>query len=368
VSSDSSPADLAAALRSHLANPSAAPSVELIQALARAAQLPDTTASSAAFPALPQQAASQPSSSMAACVGPTAPGADNSQNGSVGAASMSAVEGKSDTLIAAVPQAKPSEEIHSSSTAPTTATSTGAQGKTGTSGEQQAANDKDVLTAPPYAVTVDPYGGGSSADAASGSTVNDVSAKSAPVAPAAQLPPWSRNRRISASVTASLAASADDRGRLACKEKTGSVEGSGGLAGAASTIAPQPQMDHSSGSTATSLNGDSGSLQAHKAETPAPAPAAPEVAPPKPSAEAPALLSTEGLASVAAQSGPNELGMISIPLPQSARAAAGPVQCTYRYEIRPGEDAELCFRNIRRRIEVELGDGCTVQMSLHLVK
>lgn len=63
-----------------------------------------------------------------------------------------------------------------------------------------------------------------------------------------------------------------------------------------------------------------------------------------------------------------ELMSMPCPLPPMARAATGPLQCSYRYELGPGDDTELCFRNIRRRIEVELGDGCTLQMCLHLVR
>merc|ERR1712100_704773 len=34
----------------------------------------------------------------------------------------------------------------------------------------------------------------------------------------------------------------------------------------------------------------------------------------------------------------------------------------YRYSLGPGADVDGCFRNVRRRIEVELEDGLTVQM------
>lgn len=36
----------------------------------------------------------------------------------------------------------------------------------------------------------------------------------------------------------------------------------------------------------------------------------------------------------------------------------------YRYSLGPGADIDGCFRNVRRRIEVELEDGLTVQMCL----
>eukprot|EP00933_Yihiella_yeosuensis_P073445 TRINITY_DN82140_c0_g1_i1.p1 TRINITY_DN82140_c0_g1~~TRINITY_DN82140_c0_g1_i1.p1 ORF type:complete len:328 (+),score=111.20 TRINITY_DN82140_c0_g1_i1:72-1055(+) len=55
-------------------------------------------------------------------------------------------------------------------------------------------------------------------------------------------------------------------------------------------------------------------------------------------------------------------------LPLAARAAAGPSKGAFRYEVAPGDDVEACFRNIRRRIEVEMGDGCSVQMSLQMVR
>lgn len=75
-----------------------------------------------------------------------------------------------------------------------------------------------------------------------------------------------------------------------------------------------------------------------------------------------------GNASINAAPDAADLWSIACPLPTSARAAAGPTQCSYSYDLSPGDDTELCFRNLRRRIEVELGDGCAVQMCLHLVR
>mmetsp|Transcript_83390 Transcript_83390/g.236584 ORF Transcript_83390/g.236584 Transcript_83390/m.236584 type:complete len:259 (+) Transcript_83390:3-779(+) len=48
----------------------------------------------------------------------------------------------------------------------------------------------------------------------------------------------------------------------------------------------------------------------------------------------------------------------------AARAAAGPAFGAYRYDIGPKDDVDAYFRNVRRRIEVELGDGCSVQLCL----
>jgi len=42
------------------------------------------------------------------------------------------------------------------------------------------------------------------------------------------------------------------------------------------------------------------------------------------------------------------------------------VESVYRYDLAPGTDTEHCFRNIRRRLEVELGDGCSVSISLQV--
>lgn len=36
----------------------------------------------------------------------------------------------------------------------------------------------------------------------------------------------------------------------------------------------------------------------------------------------------------------------------------------YRFSVGPGHDIEACIRSVRRRIEVELDDGCTVQMTM----
>ncbi|CAK9010393.1 unnamed protein product [Durusdinium trenchii] len=51
-----------------------------------------------------------------------------------------------------------------------------------------------------------------------------------------------------------------------------------------------------------------------------------------------------------------------------AIAAAGPETCTFRYDLTPNDDAEATFRNIRRRIELEMSDGCVVQISLQMVR
>lgn len=56
------------------------------------------------------------------------------------------------------------------------------------------------------------------------------------------------------------------------------------------------------------------------------------------------------------------------PLPPEARAAAGPSSCSFRYELRPEGDVDAWFRNIRRRIEVELDDGCAVELCLQMAR
>lgn len=57
-------------------------------------------------------------------------------------------------------------------------------------------------------------------------------------------------------------------------------------------------------------------------------------------------------------------------LPAPVRVAAGPTKSIYRYDFPASseEGVEAVFRNIRRRIEVEMGDGCSVQMSLQMVR
>lgn len=40
----------------------------------------------------------------------------------------------------------------------------------------------------------------------------------------------------------------------------------------------------------------------------------------------------------------------------------------YSWSLGPNGDVETCFRNLRRRIEVELDDGCTVQMCLEVAR
>ena len=49
-------------------------------------------------------------------------------------------------------------------------------------------------------------------------------------------------------------------------------------------------------------------------------------------------------------------------------AAAGPETCTFQYDITPNDDAEATFRTIRRRIELEMSDGCVVQICLQMVR
>jgi len=57
------------------------------------------------------------------------------------------------------------------------------------------------------------------------------------------------------------------------------------------------------------------------------------------------------------------------PVTAAARAVAGPTSGVFRYDFASADaDVEACFRNIRRRVEVEMGDGCTVQMTLQMVR
>eukprot|EP00439_Symbiodinium_sp_Y106_P077405 s644_g16.t1 len=57
------------------------------------------------------------------------------------------------------------------------------------------------------------------------------------------------------------------------------------------------------------------------------------------------------------------------PLPIPLRAFVGPDSNTYQYDFAAAsDDVDACFRNIRRRLEVEMGDGCVVQVSLQLAR
>mmetsp|Transcript_15431 Transcript_15431/g.44183 ORF Transcript_15431/g.44183 Transcript_15431/m.44183 type:complete len:368 (+) Transcript_15431:50-1153(+) len=55
-------------------------------------------------------------------------------------------------------------------------------------------------------------------------------------------------------------------------------------------------------------------------------------------------------------------------LPLVARATAGPAEAVYRYDLGSSDDLDAYMRNIRRRIEVELEDGCTVQVCLQMAR
>ncbi|CAE7943862.1 Ras-related protein Rab-2A [Symbiodinium microadriaticum] len=57
------------------------------------------------------------------------------------------------------------------------------------------------------------------------------------------------------------------------------------------------------------------------------------------------------------------------PLPIPLRAFVGPDGNAYQYDFAAAnDDVDACFRNIRRRLEVEMGDGCVVQVSLQLAR
>lgn len=43
-------------------------------------------------------------------------------------------------------------------------------------------------------------------------------------------------------------------------------------------------------------------------------------------------------------------------------------ESAFNYDLGPGDDVDSCFRNIRRRIEVELADGSTIQMCLEVAR
>lgn len=57
-----------------------------------------------------------------------------------------------------------------------------------------------------------------------------------------------------------------------------------------------------------------------------------------------------------------------VALPTSARATAGPASSIYEYQIAPNDLLDMSIRNVRRRIEVEVGDGCTVELTMETVR
>jgi len=67
--------------------------------------------------------------------------------------------------------------------------------------------------------------------------------------------------------------------------------------------------------------------------------------------------------------GPAALDRVNGAAPAAHAIAPAPpalAEQTYRYNMGPHDDVEGCFRNLRRRIEVELEDGCTIQMCLQV--
>jgi len=49
-------------------------------------------------------------------------------------------------------------------------------------------------------------------------------------------------------------------------------------------------------------------------------------------------------------------------------AATSDEPYTYRYDLGPGDDIVGPIGNLRRRVEGELKDGCTVRVTLHIVR
>jgi len=55
-------------------------------------------------------------------------------------------------------------------------------------------------------------------------------------------------------------------------------------------------------------------------------------------------------------------------LSSAVRATAGPLEVFYRYDLNDIKQTDEWLRCIRRRLEVELDDGCTVQLSMQMVR
>jgi len=62
-------------------------------------------------------------------------------------------------------------------------------------------------------------------------------------------------------------------------------------------------------------------------------------------------------------------GIVGASIPQVISASASTSSGhSYRYDFGPGDDIATPIANLRRRIEVELRDGCVVSLALHVVR
>lgn len=62
-------------------------------------------------------------------------------------------------------------------------------------------------------------------------------------------------------------------------------------------------------------------------------------------------------------------GIVGASIPQVISASASTSSAhSYHYDFGPGDDIAMPIANLRRRIEVELRDGCVVSLSLHVVR
>lgn len=51
-----------------------------------------------------------------------------------------------------------------------------------------------------------------------------------------------------------------------------------------------------------------------------------------------------------------------------AKASSGPLKAEYTYDVKAGDDVEVWLRSVRRRLETELVDGCSVHISAECVR
>ncbi|CAE7382875.1 rab2A [Symbiodinium natans] len=73
--------------------------------------------------------------------------------------------------------------------------------------------------------------------------------------------------------------------------------------------------------------------------------------------------------SAPADGGGEEMSVQPLPTQLRALVTPGADASTYQYDFASaGDDVDACFRNIRRRLEVEMGDGCVVQVSLQFAR
>lgn len=291
---------MAAALRNHLANPMEAPSIELFQALAKAAQLPGSGegtavnggAASRAFPdtagAAGAGASGQPSGQAEAANGQAAAGAEASEALRKGGLTT----GSSPAPSASEPGAR-------DTAAP----------------PRQHANG--VMQAPQQPPGVRTPNGMEEALKPSGSEGSSGAAHSSGWPPA-----------VGSSARAFVQADAAGA----------STRGGPPELAAAAASASSPALVQG-GREAPGGDGREAHLLPERGDSVGGAPSSSSVDRPHPGA-----------------------------LPPTARAAAGPAETIYRYDLGSSDTLDAYMRNIRRRIEVELEDGCTVQVCVHMTR